>query len=53
MSGVGQRGAASVSYIGDAPGSTNSTFGLSTPAGWTMIWWGLSVLFILAMFLML
>jgi hypothetical protein len=53
MSGIGQRGAASVSYIGDAPGSSNSTFSLSTPAGWTMVWWSLAVLFILVMFLML
>lgn len=50
---VGQQGAAGISYIGDAPGSDSSSFSLSTPAGWAMIWWGLSVLFLLAVFMML
>jgi hypothetical protein len=54
MSGVGQRGAASVAYIGDHPDiSGKSAFNFSTPAGWTMFYWGLSVLIILVMFMML
>jgi len=50
---VGQQGAQNVSYIGNPAQSPNTSFNLSTPAGWTMIWWGLAVLIILAMFLSL
>ena len=52
MPRVGQIGAADVSYIGN--GSANAEgFSLSNAAGWTMIWWILSIIIIVAMFMAL
>ena len=50
---VGQVGASGVSYIGQPSNSPQTSFNFQTPAGWAMLWWGLSVLVILGMFLML
>lgn len=50
MARVGVVGAASVSSIGN-PGGSEAKFNLSTPAGWAMIWWTLSVLIIVAILL--
>lgn len=52
MRGIGQVGAATVNSIGNA-NSTASSFSLSTAAGWTMLYWFLSVGVILAIFLAL
>lgn len=48
----GRVGAENVYSIGDA-GSKSGLFDLSTPAGWTMLWWGLAVVIILVMFWMM
>lgn len=48
---VGRIGATGVSYIGSD--QNTSSFSTSTPAGWAMIWWGLSILIIVAMFMAL
>jgi len=48
MRGVGQVGASNVADISSAP--SLSSFSLSTAAGWTMLWWLLSVGIILVMF---
>lgn len=53
MARIGVVGAASVDSIGNLPGGHDAKFNLSTPAGWAMIWWGLSVLIIIALLLSL
>jgi hypothetical protein len=50
MPRIGQVGAQGIHYIGgDAPMSNSATFSTSTAAGWTMIWWALSIGVILFM----
>lgn len=41
-------GAQGFSGVGSPPNSSIGSFNLSTPAGWAMIWWGLSIVIILA-----
>jgi len=54
MSAVNIQPSASMQYdIGTATGGARSFFNLSTPAGWWAVWWGLSVLIIMFMFLSL
>lgn len=53
MARIGVVGAASVESMGNLPGSHEAKFNTSTPAGWAMIWWGLSVLIIVALLLSL
>lgn len=51
MQQIRQIGAQGVYDIGDAP--SLKSFNLSTPAGWAMVWWGLSASIILIMLLMM
>jgi hypothetical protein len=44
---------ASVDANVTAGGGIGDLFNLSSPAGWAMFWWGLSVLIILAMLISL
>jgi len=48
--GANITGGADVSYGDDGGNGFPDLFNLSTPAGWAMFWWGLSVLIILTMF---
>jgi hypothetical protein len=50
MAAVGRVGAGSVYDIGSAPNSRGRMFDLSSPAGWTMVWYGLSIAIILLIF---
>jgi hypothetical protein len=53
MARIGVVGAASVDSMGDLAGSHPAKFNLQTPAGWAMLWWGLSVLVIIFLLLSL
>lgn len=53
MPRISAQGAASVSAMGNPNGNSAKLFDFSTPAGWTMFWWILSVIIILGMFIML
>lgn len=50
MPRVGRVGAASVTDIGSAPNARAGLFDFSTPAGWTMFFWILSILVIAFIF---
>jgi hypothetical protein len=39
--------------VGGNGGGSGDLFNLSSPAGWAMLWWGLSVLVILVMLMSL
>lgn len=53
MAQVGRAGAEGVYNIGSAPNARRNMFDLSSPAGWTMVFWMLSILIIGAIFLSL
>lgn len=46
---LGARADAGVDVSSNGKGGSMELFNLSTPAGWAMFWWGLSVLIILAL----
>lgn len=54
MPRAGRAGAAGVYEIGNPPNDrSGGLFDLSTPAGWTMLWFFLAVLFLLAIYMSL
>lgn len=44
---------AAIGVGGNGGGGSGDLFNLSSPAGWAMLWWGLSVLVILIMLMSL
>ena len=53
MASVRAAADASLGVGGNGGGGTGDLFNLSSPAGWAMLWWGMSALVILIMLMSL